>query len=390
MPVRGVCVIETDLVSVVIPTFNGARRIGKCLDALLHQVPPRPVEVLVVDDGSADNTAEIVACYPGVRLIAQRNAGPAAARNRGASEARGKYLLFTDDDCIPAENWLHSMLAPFADPEVVGAKGIYRTHQKSLVARFVQLEYEDKYRLMFDLPTIDFIDTYSAAFRRERFLEMGGFDTSFPTACAEDVELSYRMSARGWKMRFAPAAAVWHTHPDTLTKYLRKKYKFAYWRILAVRKNPSKGVKDSHTPQMMKLQLLFAPALVLAAASDVAFRPALPCTFSVLLAFLLSTLFFATRAFRKDPLVAALSPMFLATRACAQTLGVAGGIWYARRTSLKRTTNLPAFGSAASAASISRRTSATLVPKARPHELVHPSTLPSARPRDESQGLASR
>ena len=132
----------------------------------------------------------------------------------------------------------------------------------------MQIEYEDRYRLMAGLPSIDFIDTYSAAFRRERFLEMSGYDTSFPVACAEDVELSYRMSARGWKMKFAPAAIVYHTHPDTLSRYLKKKYKFAFWRVLAVRKNPSKAVKDSHTPQLMKLQLLFAPALLLALAFD--------------------------------------------------------------------------------------------------------------------------
>jgi len=137
-----------------------------------------------------------------------------------------------------------------------------------LVARFVQIEYEDKYRLMARLSNIDFIDTYSAAFRRDRFLEMAGYDTSFPLACAEDIELSYRMSARGWKMKFAPTALVYHTHPDTLSKYLKKKYKFAFWRILAVRKNRSKAVKDSHTPQLMKLQLLFVPTLVMALALD--------------------------------------------------------------------------------------------------------------------------
>ena len=342
VPAKGACAIETDLVSIVIPTFNGAQRIGKCLDALSKQLPPRPVEILVVDDGSTDNTVEVVSSYPGTRVLSQRNAGPAAARNRGAFESRGKLILFTDDDCIPTPDWLDAMLAPFADPEIVGVKGTYRTSQSSLVARFVQLEYEDKYRLMVDLATIDFIDTYSAGFRRERFLEMRGFDTSFPAACAEDVELSYRMSARGWQMRFVPSATVWHTHPDTLGKYLRKKYKFAYWRILAVRKNPSKGIKDSHTPQMMKLQLLFAPALLLGVVLDLAVRPVVPDTLLVLSAFVLSTLFFAGRAFKKDPIVATLSPMFLATRACAQFVGVAGGILHARRASLKGTTNLPA------------------------------------------------
>ena len=123
-----------------------------------------------------------------------------AARNRGAAEAHGEILLFTDDDCIPASNWLQAMIEPFRDPEVIGAKGVYCTHQDSVVARFVQLEYEDRYRLMASHDCVDFIDTYSAAFRRERFLVMKGYYTSFPVACAEDVELSYRMSLRGWKM----------------------------------------------------------------------------------------------------------------------------------------------------------------------------------------------
>lgn len=239
--------------------------------------------------------------------------------------------MFTDDDCVPTTDWLDAMLQPFEDPEVVGTKGVYRTHQKSLVARFVQIEYEDRYRRMAALDSIDFIDTYSAAFRRDRFLEMAGYDTSFPVACAEDIELSYRMSARGWKMKFVPAAVVYHTHPCTLSAYLKKKYKFAFWRVLAVRKNPSKAVKDSHTPQTMKLQLLLLPALALALAFDLAVRPATPASLLVLAVFLLSTLPFALRAVRKDAAVGLLSPALLAARACAQVLGVSAGVVYARR-----------------------------------------------------------
>jgi GT2 family glycosyltransferase len=317
--------------SIIIPTFNGASRIVKCLDSLSSQTAGLDVEILVVDDGSMDNTAAVAEGYPCVRLISQANAGPAAARNRGAIAARGKILLFTDDDCVPMPDWLDTMLAPFVDPEVVGAKGVYRTHQRSLAARFVQIEYEDKYRLMARLPDIDFIDTYSAGFRRDRFLEMSGYDTSFPVACAEDIELSYRMSARGWKMKFVPSAIVYHTHPDTISRYLKKKYKFAFWRVLAVRKNPSKGVSDSHTPQIMKLQLLFAPALLVAVAVDLVVRPAAPLSLLVIGGFLLSTLPFALRAVRKDPVVGILSPVLLAARACAQMMGVAAGLIYARR-----------------------------------------------------------
>jgi glycosyltransferase involved in cell wall biosynthesis len=317
-------------VSIIVPTFNGASRIGNCLDALQQQMPGRNAEIIVVNDGSTDATSGAVQRYSRVRLITQENAGPAVARNRGAHEAHGSIILFTDDDCVPMNDWLDAMLGPFEDAEVVGAKGVYRTHQRSLVARFVQIEYEDRYRRMAALDCIDFIDTYSAAFRRDRFLEMAGYDTSFPVACAEDIELSYRMSARGWKMKFVPAAIVYHTHPDTLWRYLRKKYKFAFWRVLAVRKNPGKGLKDSHTPQSMKLQLLFLPALVLAVAFDLAVRPAAPVSVLVLAVFLLSTLPFALRAIGKDPIVGLLSPVLLAARACAQVLGVTAGLIYAR------------------------------------------------------------
>jgi hypothetical protein len=132
-------------------------------------------------------------------------------------------------------------------------------------------------------------------------------------------------------MKFVPGAIVYHTHPDTLSRYLKKKYKFAFWRMLAVRKNPGKGVKDSHTPQIMKLQLLFAPALLLAVILDLTVRPRVPVLTLVLAGFLITTLPFTLRAIRKDPMVGLLSPVLLAARACAQVLGVAAGLMYARR-----------------------------------------------------------
>ncbi len=317
--------------TVIIPTYNGAARIGPCLRALCSMTGVEDVELLVVDDGSTDGTAEVAASFPGVRVLSQANAGPAAARNLGAREASGDILLFTDDDCVPQPGWLSAMLQPFAEGEVVGVKGIYRTRQRQLTARFVQVEYEDKYRIMAALPAIDFIDTYSAGFRRERFLEMGGYDASFPVACAEDIELSYRMSACGWHMRFVPTAAVCHTHPAEPWGYLRKKFKFAYWRVFALHKNPQKVAKDSHTPQLMKLQLLLLPALLVALLAGALTGRLLLALGSVVLAFLISTVPFTVRALPKDPLVGSLSPLFLAGRAVAQCMGVVGGLLYLMR-----------------------------------------------------------
>ncbi len=292
----------------------------------MRETSGQEVEVIVVDDGSTDGTVEVVRKYSCIRLVLQPNKGPAAARNLGSFEAKGQLLLFTDDDCIPAKGWLKAMLAPFGSPEVIGVKGVYRTCQRELIARFVQIEYEDKYRLMSSLSAIDFVDTYSAAFRRDNFLAMGGYDTSFPVACAEDIELSYRMSARGWIMKFAPSAIVFHTHPDTLAIYIRKKYKFAFWRVFAVSKNPAKGVKDSHTPQLMKLQLLFVPLLFAALVADIFAR--LPISFSYVTAglFIVTTIPFTQRTIRTDVMVGLLSPILLAARAFAQFFGLATGV----------------------------------------------------------------
>jgi cellulose synthase/poly-beta-1,6-N-acetylglucosamine synthase-like glycosyltransferase len=328
-------------VSVVIPTFNGHSRIGSCLDALLSQ-SHRDIQIIVVDDGSTDDTADVIRRYEGVLFLRQNNSGPAAARNRGAAEATGTIILFTDDDCVPVPSWVEAMLQPFADPEVIGVKGAYRTRQRRLVARFVQIEYEDRYRMMSRFQYIDFVDTYSAGFRRDPFLKMTGYDTSFPLACAEDIELSYRMSARGWKMKFSPEAVVYHTHPDSLWRYLRKKYKFAFWRVLALRKNPAKGVRDSHTPQLMKVQLLFLPALIVAMVTDLTLHPAFSAALIVLAAFALTTIPFTLRAMAKDSEVGLLSPLMLAMRSCAQCLGVIAGSVHAWRKASKVPAKAPA------------------------------------------------
>jgi hypothetical protein len=132
-------------------------------------------------------------------------------------------------------------------------------------------------------------------------------------------------------MKFVPAAVVYHTHPDTLWWYLHKKYKFAFWRVLALRKNPGKTLKDSHTPQLMKIQLLFAPVLLAAIVGDVVVHPKVPASLLVCAAFLVSTLPFAWRATPKDPIVGLLSPVLLAARACAQLIGVTAGLIYAFR-----------------------------------------------------------
>lgn len=309
--------------SVVVPAYNAGATVRLCLEALLRQSVGTPAyEVLVVDDGSTDDTAEVLKDFP-VTVIRQPNRGPAAARNHGARRARGEIILFTDADCVPREDWVAQMAKPFADAGVCAVKGAYRTSQSALVARFAQVEFEERFELLKRADAIDMVDTYSASYRKHLFERMGGFDESFPVANNEDTDLSYKFSAAGLRMVFNPDAVVFHLrHPDTLPRYLRQKFWRGYWRMVVYRRFPGKMVKDSYTPQALKFQVLALAGAGLLAPAGLLFPPALGAAALSLLLFFASTVPFARFAARRDAAVAALSPFLLALRAGAIGLGV--------------------------------------------------------------------
>jgi GT2 family glycosyltransferase len=270
--------------SVIVPAYRAERTLPALLAALERQTIGRGAfELIVVDDGSPDATAE-VAGRAGAKVLRQRNRGPAAARNAGARAAETEILVFTDADCEPAPDFLERLTAPLlADPRLVATKGAYRSRQPEIVARFVQIEYEEKYARMAALQAvhggIDFIDTYAAAFRRDAFLAAGGFDETFPDASVEDQELSFRLAAVGALMRFVPEARVFHLHAASVGAYARKKWKIGWWKVAVLRRHPGKAFRDSHTPQSLKLQMLLVPLPPL---------------------FLLATIPFVLRALRPD------------------------------------------------------------------------------------------
>ncbi len=307
--------------SVIIPAYNAEKVLPDCLKALKSQ-STRPLEVIIVDDGSKDSTSDVAKKF-GAKVLRQKNKGPASARNLGASKASGDILLFTDADCVPDKDWMKEMMAPFRGKAMAGVQGAYRTKQKQLLAKFSQAEIEDRYRRMGKKGTIDFIGTYSAGYRKDIFRKFGGFDESFPKASGEDPELSFRMAEKGHRLVFNRKAIVYHIHPDSLIKYLKQKYERAYWRVLLYKKHPGKAVKESYTPQTLKLQIGLIYLMFPSAVASV-FVGIFP--FAALLIILIATTIPSSARFSsKGAGVAISSPLILILRSLVFSLGLAAG-----------------------------------------------------------------
>ena len=311
-------------ISVIIPCYNASGYLSECLKALKRQSVDRDrYEIIVVDDGSSDDTFQVAepVCDKCIRTV---NRGPAAARNTGVNKSSGALILFTDADCIPQPDWIEKMIAPFDDPDIVGVKGAYRTQQTRLVARFVQAEYEVKYARMAKQPFIDFIDTYSAGFRRTVFQELGGFDERYPGASVEDQEFSFRVAEAGHKMVFVPDAIVTHRHAETLGHYFRKKMNIGYWKTMVLKRHPTKMVRDSHTPQLLNLQLplAFLMAATFLAAPWITWFPLI----SITAVFLISGFPEILHCLRRCGLMPAIcSPIIMWVRSVGLGLGLIRG-----------------------------------------------------------------
>jgi glycosyltransferase involved in cell wall biosynthesis len=310
--------------SIVVPAYNAAKILPACLKALQNQTESLE-EILVVDDGSKDQTKQVALAH-GVQVLEQNHQGPAVARNLGIDHARGEIVLFTDADCEPLSTWVAEMSTPFSDPKVAGVKGSYLTHQKECVARLVQYEFEERYDRLERLSTIDFIDTYAAAFRTDVLRCMGGFDPAFPKAVSEDAELSYRLADAGYRLVFNRKAIVYHWHPNTWSAYIRRKIKFAYWRMIAYRLHPGKAVRDSYTPQLLKLQLVLMYLIIGLSVLGIIFPPLIWGAIVASICLLISAIPFARRVTNHDYKLGVAALYFIVVRALALAIGVSGGL----------------------------------------------------------------
>lgn len=326
-------------ISIVIPAYNAEKTLPTCLEALRNQTLQEPIhEIIVVDNASSDGTVEIAKQFEEVTLLVQPKKGASASRNMGLAHATGDIICFTDADCVPIPSWLEALTGRLlADSQLLAVKGAYLTNQKEIPARFVQIEYEDKYDHMRPHQYINFVDTYSAAFWRDiLYANDGGFDEGI--SYAEDRELAFRLASRGYKMTFQPEAIVYHKHSDTHWKYFKKKFFNGYWTAHIVKRFPQRGVEDSHTPQVQKVQMalimLFVASLVGLLTIPILNRlmPQFPWRWLslsaplLLLTFLATTVPFVIKAWSKDKVMALASPHMLFLRALALGSGYLWGI----------------------------------------------------------------
>jgi glycosyltransferase involved in cell wall biosynthesis len=219
-------------ISVVIPTYNRERLLTESLESFRHLAPPAgDFEVIVVDDGSRDGTPAALERWAAAAgfhpvCLQQTHAGPAAARNRGVQVARGEFVAFTDDDCSVDSAWLNELLAGFTTGSVGAVGGTVRSQGGSRML----VRYQDQRQTFAaDLSgqkVPPFVITGNACFRREAVLKAGGFDENLRQPGGEDPDLSWRVAACGYELRFNPAAIVYHRHEARLGDFVRSSYQY--------------------------------------------------------------------------------------------------------------------------------------------------------------------
>jgi GT2 family glycosyltransferase len=250
-------------VSIIIPAYNAQDTIGAALEALFHQTYSGRIEIIVIDDGSHDGTADRARIFPNVRYFRQENTGPAGARNHGARVASGEILLFTDADCRPEKDWIEKMVAGFDSEDIGVVAGSYGiANPGSLLARIIYAEIIFRHKkLMPEFPRA--FGSYNVAIRRQVFKSSGGFDESYRNASGEDNDLSYKVLRQGQRIRFLKDARVDHFHQEDLARYLQEQYRHGFWRAKMYLEHPAMAGGDDYTfwKDILEVPLVFLQAL---------------------------------------------------------------------------------------------------------------------------------
>lgn len=201
-------------VSVVIPAYNSAGCIRRAIDSALAQTTP-PLEVIVVDDGSRDETGEVVGAYPEpVRLVRQENGGPGAARNHGVRMARGEWIGLLDAD----DAWLPHKLAAQSEPTAGPRTGVI--HSAVLSGNTQEIPERATFERLWSR---NVVKTSTVLVRKSAFEEVGGFDEDRALIGVEDYNLWLRLARAGWEIVYCPEVVCEKTDvPGSLSNQIER------------------------------------------------------------------------------------------------------------------------------------------------------------------------
>ncbi|MEO3780745.1 bifunctional polysaccharide deacetylase/glycosyltransferase family 2 protein [Micromonospora sp. B11E3] len=274
-------------VSVIVPAYNEAANIAATVRSLVDSAYPA-LEVIVVDDGSSDDTAGIVERLGlrGVRVIRQANAGKPAALNTGIRAARAQLLVLVDGDTVFQPDTIHRLVQGFADPAVGAISGNTKVaNRRRLLGRWQHLEYVIGFNLdrrMYDvLECMPTIPGAIGAFRREVLLAVGGVPAD---TLAEDTDLTMKVLRAGWRVVYEEGAIAWTEAPSTLRQLWRQRYRWCYgtmqamWKHRHALREPGSGGKLGRRglPYLTVFQIvlpLAAPAVDVFAVYGLLFLP---------------------------------------------------------------------------------------------------------------------
>ena len=235
---------EWPRVSVVVCTYNGSRTIRDCMEGLMRLEYP-DFEVIVVNDGSTDRTAQIVSEYP-FRLISTENRGLSAARNTGMLAATGEIVAYTDDDAWPDPHWLQYLAHSFKKYGFAGVGGLnVPPAGDGSIADCVANAPGGPVHVLLSDHVAEHIPGCNMAFRHEVLQEVGGCDPLYRVA-GDDVDLCWRVQQAGGTLGFHPAALVWHHRRNSLKAYWRQQQGYGKAEALLEGKWPEKYNAAGH------------------------------------------------------------------------------------------------------------------------------------------------
>jgi GT2 family glycosyltransferase len=235
-------------ISLVICTYNGSKTLRKCLDGIARLTYPGKYEVLLVDDGSTDETPAIAKENPDIRVIRTTNHGLSSARNTGMHAAMGEIIAYTDDDAWPDPHYLTYLADHFLKTDCAGVGGPNLAPDcGGTTADCVAHAPGGPTHVLLTDTIAEHIPGCNMAFRRDRLLAVGGFDPQFRIA-GDDVDVCWQLQERGWTLGFCAAAVVWHIRRPSLRAFWRQQANYGKAEADLERKWPEKYNAVGHLP----------------------------------------------------------------------------------------------------------------------------------------------